>query len=263
MTAAVIENLSNAEYHASEAISKSGLDLIEKSPAHYFYREKTKTKAMVIGSAFHDLVLLPHLFNEHYAIKPNGLSLASKEGKAWKVQNENKEMLSQDEFEQINAMKESILTHHSASKLLQSGKPEVSIFWQDHETGLDCRCRPDFITSNNIIVDLKTTTDASPSGFAKSVANFRYHVQDAYYSNGYYEAFRHQPKGFVFIAVEKEPPYAVGVYILNDEAKLEGEFRFKENLQTYKEALEKEVFDAYSQQIETLELPRWAFKNEG
>lgn len=259
MTTTIIENMPNAEYHASSAISKSGLDKIDKSPAHYFYAVQEKTKAMVIGSAFHDLVLLPSVFNECYAVKPDGLSLATEEGKAWKAENEGKEILSQEEFNQINAMKESVLAHHSASKLLESGKPETSIFWRD-EMGVDCRCRPDFINSNNIIVDLKTTTDASPEGFAQSVAKFRYHVQDAYYSHGFFHAFGIRPRGFVFIAVEKEPPYAVGVYTLNDEAKIEGEFRFKENLQTYKDALEQGVWNAFSPQIETLELPKWAFR---
>lgn len=258
----IIENMPNAEYHASPAISKSGLDKIEKSPAHYFYAEPEKTKALIIGSAFHDLVLLPEVFKKNYIVKPEGLNLSTKEGKSWKAQaeSEGKEILSHEDFQHINAMKESVFAHHAASKLLASGKPEVSIFWED-EIGVDCRCRPDFINDNHIIVDLKTTTDASPEGFAKSVANFRYHVQDAYYSYGFKQAFGYPPKGFVFIAVEKDPPYAVGVYTLNDEAKLEGEIRFRANLETYKEALERNVWDAFSQKIETLSLPNWAFKS--
>ncbi|HHE3631934.1 TPA: PD-(D/E)XK nuclease-like domain-containing protein [Pasteurella multocida] len=255
----VIENMTNADYHAHSAISKSGLDLIEKSPAHFFYAEREKTKAMIIGSAFHDLVLLPDVFNQSYIIKPDKLNLATKEGKEWKAQAEDKEILTQDEFEQINAMRESVLAHYSASKLLSQGKPETSIFWKD-EIGVECRCRPDFIHSTGVIVDLKTTNDASPKGFAKSVAEYRYHVQDAYYSNGYKHAFGELPRGFVFIAVEKKPPYAVGVYTLDDMAKLEGEMRFKENLETYKQALEQGVWNAFSKNIETLSLPNWAFK---
>ena len=248
--ATIIENMSNADYHAHPAISKSGLDLIEKSPAHFFYAEREKTKEMVIGSAFHDLVLLPDTFNELYIIKHSDMNLSTKAGKEWKQQAD----------ESGNAMKESVLAHHAAGRLLSNGKPETSIFWQD-EIGVECRCRPDFININNVIVDLKTTTDASPKGFAKSVANFRYHVQDAYYCHGYKHAFGELPRGFVFVAVEKKPPYAVGVYTLDDLAKLEGEMRFKENLSTYKQALEENAWNAFSQKIETLSLPSWAFKS--
>lgn len=257
----VIENMTNAEYHAHPAISKSGLDLIDKSPAHYFYREHKTTPAMIIGSAFHDLVLLPGSFNSMYSVLPEGVNMRTKEGKALheKIESEGLTPISHDDFNIISAMKESVFAHFSASKLLENGQAETSIFWTD-ETDVECRCRPDFITHNGIIVDLKSTTDASPQGFAKSVANYRYHVQDAYYSHGYRHAFGTLPQGFVFIAVEKVPPYAVAVYTLDDIAKLEGEFRFKENLETYKQALDTNVWTAFSSKIETLSLPRWAFK---
>ena len=260
--ATIIENMSNADYHAHSAISKSGLDLIEKSPAHFFYAEREKTKEMVIGSAFHDLVLLPETFNELYIIKPAEMNFSTKAGKEWKQQSEEsgKEILTEEEFKQISAMKESVLAHHAAGRLLSSGKPETSIFWKD-EIGVECRCRPDFININNVIVDLKTTTDASPKGFAKSVANFRYHVQDTYYCHGYKHAFGELPRGFVFVAIEKKPPYAVGVYTLDDLAKAKGEMRFKENLLSYKQALAENAWHAFSQKIETLSLPNWAFKS--
>ncbi|OOF51423.1 exodeoxyribonuclease VIII [Rodentibacter genomosp. 1] len=262
MTATVLENMSNAEYHAHSAISKSGLDLIDKSPAHYFYREKKSTPAMIFGSAFHDLVLLPDKFTQLYCVMPEELNLRTKEGKVFKekVESENLTVLSYTDYQHIEKMKESLLNHPMADKLLAQGKPEISIFWRD-SIGVECRCRPDFLNNSGIIVDLKTTTDASPTGFAKSIANFRYHVQDAYYSNGYFHAFGEPPKGFVFIAIEKEPPYAIGVYTLDDIAKIEGENRFKANLETYKNALETNQWHAFSPQIETLSLPHWAYQS--
>ena len=65
----------------------------------------------------------------------------------------------------------------------------------------------------------------------------------------------------MFVAIEKKPPYAVGVYTLDDLAKVEGEMRFKENLLTYKQALEENAWHAFSPKIETLSLPSWAFKS--
>lgn len=98
--------------------------------------------------------------------------------------------------------------HPKAAALLTCGAlpPKFSIFWQDADTGIDCRCRPDYIHSSGIIVDLKSTLDASPAAFAKSCANSRYHVQDAFYSEGFYQAAGEWPRGFVFIAVEKPRP---------------------------------------------------------
>ena len=50
----ITETLSNAEYHAHPAISKSGLDLMSRSPAHYRYRAASKpSRTMEIGTAIH------------------------------------------------------------------------------------------------------------------------------------------------------------------------------------------------------------------
>ena len=79
-------------------------------------------------------------------------------------------------------------------------------------TGLQCKCRPDWISADGgILVDLKTTEDASPREFQRSIAKWRYHVQAGWYMAGIEAAYGTRPSGFIFIAVEKKPPFAVGV----------------------------------------------------
>ncbi|MBK7542908.1 MAG: PD-(D/E)XK nuclease-like domain-containing protein [Candidatus Competibacteraceae bacterium] len=67
-------------------------------------------------------------------------------------------------------------------------------------------------------VDIKTTKDASPAGFAKAVANYRYHVQQAHYLAGC-AALGLPASDFVFVAVEKAEPYPVACYQLSDAAE--------------------------------------------
>ena len=157
-------------------------------------------------------------------------------------------------------MAAAVAAHPKAAALLTGGHPEVSIFWQDADTGIDCRCRPDYINPAGIIVDLKSTADAGPAAFAKSCANFRYHVQDAFYSEGYYQAAGTWPRGFVFIAVEKTAPYAVACYTLDDVAKEKGRELYQQDLQTLQAAQAANEWPAYSDQIETLTLPAWALR---
>lgn len=258
-------HMSNADYHASPAISKSGLDLIAKSPAHYIHAKQQPhepTEAMIIGSAFHDAVLLPDTFNDNYAVseKFDRRTKAGKEAAAqFDADNKGKLILNIDQVGDIERMIESINAHEKASILLTGGNPEVSIFWRDADTQIDCRCRPDFIHSSGIMVDLKSTIDASPEAFAKSCANFRYHVQDAFYSEGFYRETGVWPKGFVFIAVEKTAPYAVGVYELDAESRALGRELFTRDLLTYQNSLSSQTWPAYSPDIETLRLPQWAF----
>ena len=108
------------------------------------------------------------------------------------------------------------------------------------------------------MVDLKTTEDASPAGFSKSCAKYRYHVQAASYSEGYRQITGEYVKAFVFVAQEKTPPYAVATYTLSAESLLEGEIQYNKNLATYTECMLKEKWPAYSDDIEELSLPGWA-----
>ena len=55
----------------------------------------------------------------------------------------------------------------------------------------------------SLIIDLKSTVDASPKGFQRSVANYRYHVQSSHYLDVVEMATgTHLKLGF--IAVEKQ-----------------------------------------------------------
>lgn len=260
----IIHGMNNGDYHASHAVSKTGLDKIAISPAHYqaYLQGKDKPSAAKdFGSALHDFILLPDTFQAAYHVLPDDFNARAKEGKAqmeaWQAQ--GKTLLKAEDFRHIQAMAQSVQAHPKAAALLTGGQPEVSVFWQDVETGESCRCRPDYIHPHGIIVDLKTTINASPSGFAKSVANYRYHVQAAFYMEGIYQATGHYPKGFVFIALEKEPPYAVGVYTLDDNAIALGRELYQRDLRTLHEAKRSQQWQAYSPMIEVLSLPKWAF----
>lgn len=261
----IIDGLSNADYHAHPAISKSGLDKIAKSPAHYKASRETKhedSDALVFGSAFHDYILLPDTFQTDYTVLQPEFNGRTKEGKAIleSIRQSGQTILKAEWLTAIEGMAAAIAAHPKASVLLQGGKAEQSIFWTDGDSGIDCRCRPDYLHPGGIIVDLKSTTDASPEEFARSVAKHRYHVQDAFYSEGYYQATGQWPRGFVFIAVEKTAPYAVACYSLNDDAKAYGRELFRRNLKTLLEAEKSQEWTAYSQEIETLSLPAWAYR---
>lgn len=175
----------------------------------------------------------------------------------WERNNGHRTVLSADEWDTLHAMRESVMAHPRASMLLsKKGAAEQSIYWIDAVTGMVCRCRPDFLTDDNIIVDLKTTEDASPQEFAKSCANYRYHVQHPFYWDGL-QAIGRKPRAFVFIAVEKKAPYAVGVYVLRAEDVELGRMEYSANLSLYAECVQRNDYPAYSASIESLALPAW------
>lgn len=234
----VIRGMSNEEYHGGEGISKSDLDLIHRSPLHWKNHEPEDSDALRIGTAFHMAVLETAEFMRSYDKLKPGMKRTTKDGKARveEIRAAGKIDLSHEEWEMIMGMRNSVLANPIARSLVAHSEHEVSIFGTVNN--VLCKCRPDIWDGKRLIIaDLKSTTDASPEAFAKSVAAFRYHVQDAWYRHVMEAATGTVPKLFVFIAVEKKPPYAVAMYSLDEEAKRQGWFEALADLQTYKTLL--------------------------
>jgi exodeoxyribonuclease VIII len=159
-------------------------------------------------------------------------------------------------------MRDSLMAHPAARQLIEmQGVVEEATFFIEPTTGAPCKIKPDKkVPSEGIIIDLKSTDDASSEGFAKSCAKFRYHVQDPFYRNGLNEAAgRIQYTDFFFIAVEKHPPYRVAVYQLDKAAKALGTQLYQENCETYVWCRDNNKWPAYSPYIETLGLPGWVY----
>lgn len=177
----------------------------------------------------------------------------------WEKVNEHRTILNPEQWKTIHAMRDALMAHPAANALLTGipGKAEKSVYWIDATTGVLCRCRPDWWRDDNLIVDLKTTEDASPEGFARSIAKFRYDVQDAFYTDGVQQATGKRPKAFVFIAVEKKPPYGVGVYVLDAETKDLGRAQYQHDLRVYAECVRTGEWPGYGDKIQTISLPGW------
>jgi exodeoxyribonuclease VIII len=262
--------MDNATYHAHSAVSKSHLDLIHRSPLHFWARHldpnrvpQEPTAAMQIGSAVHTHVLELDQWDAQYVVAPAGIDRRTKVGKAeWDVFQTaigTRTVISREDADLVMRIGRSVLSHPAAAYLLGlPGKAETTHMWTDAGTGLQCKCRPDWLLDDgSMIVDLKTTEDASPRGFQKSIGQWRYHVQAAWYLNGMEQATGKRPEQFVFIAVEKKPPYACAVYVADLQMIDIGWNAACQDL--YKLLLCKaaDSWPGYSDGIEQINLPPW------
>lgn len=260
--AGVYHDVPAARYHASSGISKSALDQLARSPAHYqaWLREKPEqTPAMRIGTLAHLATFQPDLFASSVAMAPI-VDRRTKDGKAiwaqFQSENEGRELVTVDEREMLIALSGAVRKHPLVGKLLNKGDAEVSVFSMDTPTGLVTKCRFDWINQDEgVFLDLKTTEDASPSGFARSIGNFRYHIQDAHYSQlGRDHGMDFK---FIFVAVEKHPPYAVAVYVLDEGTKIQADAIRRQQLETFASCMTFQSWPAYSTEIQTLSLKQW------
>ncbi|WP_050991864.1 PD-(D/E)XK nuclease-like domain-containing protein [Bradyrhizobium yuanmingense] len=386
MEPGVYRGLANDVYHRGPGISKSGLDLIRKSPAHYRAvvtaandNERAPTAAQFIGTALHMIVLEPQLFAQTYTLalqrsdvpdaiedrevlvamvgklnegrlpklptsgskaelverilefvgncsreeleakkgadlkaiieeantkragllptsgsrhdlaellRANGVAVTlwSDVQAEWMQANGHRTILTREQFEQLRNMRDAIMAHPAASKLLSApGESELSAYWMqpvpDPKTGdilgeQLCRVRPDFWRKDGIIIDLKTTDDASEEEFARSIAKWRYHVQDSFYRHGIDAALRQggafedfaAPRAFVFIAVEKTAcvvdgqAKGVAVYSLDEESRALGWQQWNEDLARYTKCQNSGEWPGYAINIRQIKLPAWQFQ---
>lgn len=262
--------MTEKEYRSHPAISRSELWEMRKTPRMFKYIKDNGTEptpALLFGQAFHKLALEPDSFFDEYAIMPD-IDRRTKEGKevyARFVQDScEKIILDRDLFDQITGMCESLKSEPLAEKLLDSPR-ENPYFWTDPLTGEKCKCRTDVTNmrySNPIIVDVKSTNDASTEAFIKSAINYGYDFQAAMYCNGVEAVIGIRPI-FVFIAVEKTPPYMVNILQADELFLRRGNNLFREYISLYHDCKHTGNWFGYlgkQNQINNLALPTWLAK---
>jgi len=262
-----IIGLPDPDYRAIKAASKSALDQFARSPAHYKHviiegNRPEATPAMQIGSAFDTLLLTPELFAEQFVQAPD-VRRGTKVWDEFEQSVAGRTPIKGDDLARLDGMVTAVRNHPAASALLSGGHSQVSYTWTDEATGLDCKGRADYVRDDGIIVDVKTTMDASPAGFARSVLNYRYFAQAAMYLEAQTQSGGPTTDQFCFIAVEKEPPFAVAVYALDPAALSLGFQTIARDLQGLAKCMAEDSWPAYSPRVETLSLPRYAFNNGG
>ncbi|EPW7384769.1 PD-(D/E)XK nuclease-like domain-containing protein [Vibrio cholerae] len=275
----VIDDLSNNLYHASKGYSKSSLDIIEQDPSLLEWQkncpvDEEKLDSLDVGSAHHTLIIEPHKFDLEYAVEPPVLNEkgepTTKANSFWKKtfsefleQNKGKTIITHDEYRYLILMKGSVFAHPRAKILFThpTGKAETSIYWRDPETGIVFKIRTDWtcqINGIHFIVDVKSTPDADD--FEKSVGEYRYHVQDAFYTWVYTNVFGVEPV-FAFCPTSKKVNcgrYKTRLVVLHESDKAEGKAQFQKNIRTLTGCIETGNWGGF----EEITRPNYQKKND-
>lgn len=278
-------------YHRGPGISKTGLDHVARSPATFYAlhldpaRPPEKERAgQLEGQLAHCAILEPGEFDKRYAVlpadaprrptdaqwnakKPSPESVEAMEWwTAWNKGSAGRTIITHAQRETALRQAESVRRLPDIAEALASGRPEQSAYWIDPDTGVLCRCRPDWVhpagDNGVILLDVKTYSDASPAEFARQIARKRYDVQDAFYSDGFARASGLEVLAFVFVAVETEWPYAACAVMLDAPSRDMGRIRYRRDLTTYAACLASNEWPGHGTGIHQVSLPAWALNNE-
>lgn len=266
-------DIPEAVYHADPvqggSLSSSGARTLRDCPARFKWELDhppmgDKRRHFDVGSAAHRLVL------------GAGPGLAVIEASDWRTKAAKEELeaaraagkipVNRAEYDMVTGMAAALQAHETAAALLDPahGAAELTIAWVDPKTEVTCRARLDWLRYINVprtvVCDYKTTASAKPSDLAKSVANFGYYMQDPWYLDGVTALeLGDESTAFVFIAQEKSPPFPVTVFQIDAEARRLGRMRNHEARLQYLRCVTTGSWPAYSDAIEILSLPSWAY----
>jgi hypothetical protein len=269
----IINGMANDEYHSTPAVSNTVLSSIARSPAHCFAlhvaedrRKQATTPAFFAGTLAHCAILEPDSLLERYIVRPEGLDLRTKAGKEWRdALPAGVLTITADEWATAIAQRDAVRAVPELAELLGAGVAEVSAFWTDDETGLQCKCRPDWVHTLSdgrvILVDVKTTTDCSPQQFTRAVWKYGYHRQAAWYSAGYARAAGVEVAGFVFASVTSAHPFIAAAHTLDDDYMRIGQDECRRLLDEYADCKLTGRWPAFPG-MNLLSPPAWATQSD-
>lgn len=277
----LIERMPSEQYFSIEALNNSGMtNLLERSPWHYkmsFAEDAVRhavspSLQMFNGTLTHCASLEPLEFPKRYVVGPD----VDKRTKLWKQFREDwpeHEVIDQLQYDSAWAQANAVRKIPLIDDILSSGKSEVSVFWNElvESAGKTievlCKARIDWVhmvgTSDApaaILLDLKTTGNASQAAFERSIATFSYHRQCMWYSRGFTAATGIPVVGFVFALVESSYPYAATPCMLDDEAMTRGAAECGNALRLVAQCQQRNEWPSYPQDIQIFSLPPWKLK---
>lgn len=258
-----IHSLSFEAYRKADGVSRSDLEWLRYSPAHYKAHKdgliaEEEGPALTMGTIIHRAVLEPDTMEGAFYVKPEGMKFTTKEGIAWRDSHQDCPILSADDAATVRGVSASVNAHPMAKRLLAGSDFERSLFADDK--GLLLKSRFDILPkSGNAIADLKTCERADLESVEKAIANYSLYRQAAFYGR-VAKLLGMDRTAFVFIFVEKSPPYAVACYQLADDVIRAGASLVNRDLDLLRECIANDSWPGYGDTILPAAVPGWLLK---
>jgi hypothetical protein len=281
-TPGIYKNIPMEAYHGQltvgPSISSSGLrKIFSLSPAHFYAEsylnpnraEQKDSEALILGRGAHHLLLGEADFSRHFAIRPAELN-----GSAWNsnrtdckqwlahCREQGLTVLLPAQIEAIRGMARGLHEHPLVRAGVLNGLIEHSIVWQDEETGIWLKVRPDAIPTDDLdFSDLKTCADISDDGIERAISDRGYHVQGALVGKACRAVLKREMNSFSDVFSEKAEPYCARVKTLKPCDLELGEKQINAALRVFARCLERQVWPGPGGEqtdAEYVEIKPWA-----
>lgn len=176
--------------------------------------------------------------------------------------------LKREEYERLHAMAAKLREHPMASKLLDPdrGRAEQALIWQDDAAGIWRRALVDWLpglgNGRPLLVDYKTTTSADPRAIDKTVHNYGYGHQAAWYLDGAIALGYPADTAFLFIFQEKTAPYLITIAQIEDDALDIARAGNRLAIEIYRDCAATGIWPGYPAEVHQVSMPAWALARE-
>ena len=267
----IVENLPAQAYHSDDAVGSSLIRKLQTStPMHAKAMMETpmSSPAMSLGTALHAAMLEPENDLAQAVVSPD-IDKRSKAGKeehaAFELANQGRCIITADQDQLLQGMTIACLKDWRIKHALSACKRrEVSAFGLIG--GHPAKARLDAWNGHGMVLDLKTTRDLA-CDFEKSIANFGYGLQAAWYREVLRSVFASEGRlmpddfSFVFLVVETAFPHGTAVYRMSDEVMDCYSDRLVELQKQWWECVLKNEYSGWPQtDVVDISLPAWAMK---
>lgn len=231
-------------------------------------RVQEHSKAFAIGAMAHAVVLTPDIIASEFVVIPDGIDRRTKDGKAAyadleaRAERNRARLISESDAANARRIGESVL---------QSAVWQDIDRWIEHREvvvigeigGRKVKAKIDAADDGfTIIVDIKTAASAERSAFQRAITMYNYAHQAAFYMETLRSVGRN-PTDFVFVVAEKDAPYGVAAYRLDNRAIRSAAARLPELVERWYAVVEGGDRTGYPQTIQPIDLPEWAYNSKG
>ncbi len=150
-------------------------------------------------------------------------------------------------------------------ELVKHSKREISLYYEDPDTGLKVRVRPDAMQFEenlgcNAIISVKTTRAESISHFAHQSAQLLYEISEGMYCEVASGVTGRDFNAVIMIMIQTVPPFGVAALVWDAEDIEIGKYKYRIALDVAKDCKEKDLYPGFDAHAESGHLGLIQFK---
>jgi len=262
------EGLGWDEYKALPAMNPSTIAHGMKSMLHLlsaWNATDTDSASKQWGRAIHTMILEPREFAGRYASwdgRRAGKAYEEFAADAWE---HGKEVLKTEQMASLaeagaHFVEECDRPGSDIKPLIEAGKAEVTVF--SVEFGIQCRGRLDWISSQQVIVDVKSTKDVHKDKFWRDFFAFHYDLKLGLYQRWLQECTG-KPYPVYILAIENHRPYDIALIPIPDAVLDQGARHGLAIIERLPECIKTGYFPGVANgELYELVVPAWCMEDE-